>query len=355
MKGLDFPMIKSIPPKSDRDYDLTDPEERKVYFQKKAGKEIDELKSFMRDNTFIAYMLGKKQAGKGTYTRMMMEVFGSDHIKHLSVGDLVRSTDKVKDNPAAKEELFSYLEENYRGFMPLEEAFEAFVNRDTSTLLPTEFILTLVKREIEQAGRVNLFIDGFPRNMDQITYSLYFRELINYRNDPDLFVLIDVPESVIDERIKLRRICPKCHTSRHLTLNPTSDVRYDDDKNEFYLMCDNPECSPTRMVGKEGDELGIDSIKDRLEMDDNLIRKAFDLHGIPKVMLRNSVPSELKDEMVEDYEVTKEYEFSLTESGEVTHQLIDWEITDDNGIRSVSLMPPPVVLGFIKQLHEVLL
>lgn len=354
MKGIDFPMVKTKPPKSSRAFDLANPEERKVYFNEKCGKEIADLKDYFKDNTFVAYMLGKKQAGKGTYTKLLAEIFGSDIIKHLSVGDLVRSTDTIKDDPAAKEELFSYLKANYRGFMSLEEAFEAFINRDTSTLLPTEFILALVKREIEKAGHVNLFIDGFPRSMDQISYSLYFRDLINYRSDPDVFVLIDLPEAVINERIKNRRICPKCNTSRHLTLAPTSLIHYDKESGEFQLKCDNPECEPTVMVGKEGDEKGIASIQDRLDADDELIRKAFGLHGVPKILLRNALPKDIATDLVDDYEITNEYVYSL-DGDKVKVDQKGWTFTDDNGIESVSLMPSPVVVEWVKQLHATLI
>lgn len=354
MKGIDFPMVKTKPPKSSRAFDLANPEERKVYFNEKCGKEIADLKDYFKDNTFVAYMLGKKQAGKGTYTKLLAEIFGSDIIKHLSVGDLVRSTDAIKDDPAAKEELFSYLKANYRGFMSLEEAFEAFINRDTSTLLPTEFILALVKREIEKAGHVNLFIDGFPRSMDQISYSLYFRDLINYRNDPDVFVLIDLPEAVINERIKNRRICPKCNTSRHLTLAPTSLIDYDKESGEFQLKCDNPECEPTVMVGKEGDEKGIASIQDRLDADDELIRKAFGLHGVPKILLRNALPKDIATDLVDDYEITDEYIYSL-DGDKVKVDQKSWTIIDDNGIESISLLPSPVVVEWVKQLHATLI
>jgi adenylate kinase family enzyme len=354
MKGLDFPIVNSKVKGSDDYYDLSNPETRKKYFEDKIGKEIRELKDFMGDNTFIAYMLGKKQAGKGTYTKLLIEIFGEDTFKHLSVGDLVRHVDQARQVPEKEKELMDYLERNYRGFIPLEDAYEAFINRGTKSLIPTEFILTLVKREIELSGRISLFIDGFPRDMDQITYSLYFRELINYRDDPDLFVLIDVPEAVIDERIKYRRICPKCQTSRNLKLLPTSDVRYDEGSKEFYLMCDNPDCEPTKYVGKEGDDLGIEAIRERIEMDDNLIRKSFNLHGVPKVLLRNSVPVELAEDLVDKYEITKFEDFSLDDNGEVVSTEREWSIIDDNEIESYSLKAPTVALELIKQLHKIL-
>lgn len=352
MKGLDFPIVKTKPPKSSREYDLTIPSERKVYFLEKVGKEITELAEYMKENKFIAYLLGKKQAGKGTYTKMLIEIFGEEMIKHLSIGDLVRSVHESLSSPSAKDELINYLSANYRGFLSIEDALEAFMNRDISTLVPTEFILALVKREIEHSTHTNLFIDGFPRNLDQITYSLYFRELINQVDTPDIFVLFDVSEAVINERIKYRRICAECKESKNLVLNPTTIVEYRD--NEFVLKCDNPTCSPVELVTKEGDDLGIESIRDRLEMDDDLIRKAFELHGVPKIFLRNAIPKEIVDEFVDDYEITKGYEYFLDDSGAVKYKLNNWSFVDDNNIESVSLMPAPVVVEFIKRLHEIL-
>ena len=112
--------------------------------------------------------------------------------------------------------------------MPLEDIMKSLDNRSTKTLLPSELILALAKREISKLGRKAIFIDGFPRDLDQVSYSLFFRDLINYRDDPDVFILIDVPTTVIDERIKFRVICPICHTSRNLKLLATKNVEYDE-------------------------------------------------------------------------------------------------------------------------------
>jgi hypothetical protein len=113
--------------------------------------------------------------------------------------------------------------------------------------------------------------------------------LIGYRDDPDFFVLIDVPDSVIDERIKWRRVCPLCQTSRNLKLLPTSKIAYDEKKKEFYLICDDMNCKGAKMLPKEGDNLGIKPIRERLKKDEKLIKQAFSLCGIPKILLRNSV------------------------------------------------------------------
>ena len=51
--------------------------------------------------------------------------------------------------------------------------------------------------------------------MDQVSYSLFFRDLMGFRDDQDVMVFIDVPTNVIAERIKWPRICPICKTSRN--------------------------------------------------------------------------------------------------------------------------------------------
>ncbi len=231
---------------------------------------------------------------------------------------------------------------------------DALLGRDTKTLLPTEFTLALVKREINKMGKKALFIDGFPRDLDQVSYSLFFRDLIDYRSDPDAFVLINVPNSVIDERIKYRVVCPKCQTPRNLKLLATKQVEYDENEKKFHLLCDNPKCEKVRMVSKEGDELGIAPIKARLAKDGELIQKAFSLHGIPKILLRNSVPADLANEYVDNYELTPEYSYEYdSESGKVKTIEKPWTILDDEGISSYSLMPAAVVVSMIKQMAKV--
>ena len=201
MKDLDFPIFKT---KSEqyKKFDLTDAKERQEYFEYKAGLEIKKLKEYLEKNTFIAYLMGKKSSGKGTYAKMLAEIIAPDRIAHFSIGDMIRSFDEVIKDPEKRKEVEDFLRKNYRGFLPLEEIMKSWDNRSTKTLLPTELILALAKREISKLGRKAIFIDGFPRDIDQVSYALFFRDLIDYRQDPDVFILIDVPSSIIDERIK---------------------------------------------------------------------------------------------------------------------------------------------------------
>lgn len=351
----EFPFFKTKVDGVTEKFNLSHPDERHKYFEQKAGREISKLKEYFKNNTFIAYLLGKKNSGKGTYTKLMTEIFGEDVIGHISIGDIVRMVHRDMDDETKKRELLDYLKVHYRGYISIDEALDRLLNRDTKSLLPTEFILALVKRDIDRLGRKTLFIDGFPRDLDQVSYSLYFRDLINYRDDPDIFVAIDIPEAVIDERMKYRVVCPKCQTPRNMKLFVTQEVGYDENENTFYLMCDNLECEKARMVSKEGDELGIETIRERLELDDKLIDKVFSLHGIPKILLRNAIPIDIAKEYIDDYEITPQYVFHYDKQAKrVTITEEPWTVRDDSGREAYSLLAPPVVLSFIKQLVQVL-
>ena len=351
---MQFPIFKTKIKGLNRKFNLVDLEEQKKYFEAKTGEEIEKLKEFLSKNTFIAYFLGKKNSGKGTYSKIFTQLVGPEKIAHLSIGDMIREIDKELADSQKKKELIVFLEKNYRGFKDLKEIIHILENRSTKTLLPTELVLILLKREIEKIGKKTLFIDGFPRELDQIDFSLFFRDLIGYRNDPDIFVLIDIPETIIDERIKYRRVCPVCKTSRNLKLLITPEIGYDKEKNEFHLICDNPDCKNVKMVSKEGDESGIGPIKARLKKDEELIQRALSLYGIPKILIRNSVPVSVAKDCIDDYEITPEYVLEWNKnSKKVQVKEKPWVVKDDEGIKSYSLLAQPVIVSFIKQLIEV--
>jgi len=353
---MQFPLFKTKT-NSPLKFNLNDPSERKKYFDLKAGAEIQKIRNYLQQGkTFIVYLLGMKNSGKGTYSKMFAEVVDNEHIDHFSVGDMIRLVDQELKDETRKKELFEFLKNNYRGWHSVEELISSLEKRSTQKLLPTDLILVLIKREISRRPKKAIFIDGFPRDLDQINFALFFRDLVGYRDDPDFFVLIDVPEAVIDERIKYRVICPFCQTSRNLKLLPTSKIGYDAAKKEFYLICDNPQCQRARMVRKEGDELGIQPIKERLAKDKLLIEQAFSLYGIPKILLRNSLPVKDAPNLVDDYEITPEYEYQWDEKEKrVIVKEKPWTIIDDQGELSYSLLPPPVVVSLIKQLSDLLI
>lgn len=352
---MQFPIFKTKI-RGSKNFDLNNPKERREYFRLKAGGDIKKLRDYLKKgNSFLAYLLGKKSSGKGTYAKMFAEIVDPQRVGHFSIGDMVREVDKELRDKRKKKELIGFLEKNYRGSFSIRELLSLFEKRSTKALLPTELILILIKREIGRRRKKSLFVDGFPRDLDQMNFTLFFRDLIGRGKDRDLFVLIDVPERVIDERIKYRRVCPNCQTSRNLKLLPTSKVGYDPKKKEFYLLCDNPQCRGGRHLPKEGDRFGIKPIKARLKKDEELIAKAISLCGIPKVFLRNSVPKDLAKKFVDDYEITPEYVYHWQDSEKkVIVEERPWTILDDKGKSSYSLLPPPIVVSLIKQITDVL-
>lgn len=356
MEGTDFQVFKTKIQDASQSFNLSDPLERRKYFDLKAGSEIEKIKKYLDEGkTFIAYLLGKKNSGKGTYSKLFMEAVGSDKISHLSIGDLVRDIHKSLETEDGKKTLVNFLKANYRGPSNQEEAIDVILGRNTSGLISSELILALIKFEISKRPRRAIFIDGFPRALDQVGYSLYLKELVGYREDPDFFVFIHVPNTVIEERIKTRVICPVCQTPRSLKLLATKEVGFDEELNAFYLICDNHSCKGARMVSKEGDELGIEPIRERLEMDDKIFKYLLSVHNISKVYLRNSLPTAKADEFVDFYEITPEYQYELDkDSGKVKIIEKKWVISDDKGVESYSLLPAAVTVAFIKQVTELL-
>lgn len=356
MKGYPFPIFKTAIPGNNQIFRLEDPVERRKYFTLKAGPEIERIRGFLEHNTFVGFLLGKKNAGKGTYSKLFIEAVGPERVAHISVGDIVRSVHRDLSDAAKREELIAFLQHRYRGFINIEKALDIITGRDTASLLPTEAILPLVEREIGRLGRKAVFIDGFPRGMDQISYSLYFRALIGYRDDPDFFVFIDVPEAIIDERMKYRVVCPHCHAPRNTKLLRTKEVGFDPQAEAFYLICDDPTCpNRQRMVAKEGDALGIEAIRDRIEVDDRIIRKLLDLEGVPKIFLRNAIPVENAKEYIDDYEITPAFRYQKKPDADAVDVIEEpWVVNDDDGVPSYSLMPAPVAVSLIKQTARVL-
>ena len=180
------------------------------------------------------------------------------------------------------------------------------------------------------------------------------KEIIGYQGVPDVFVFFNVPTSVIDERIKTRVICPVCKTSRGLKLLPTTKVGYDAKNKKFYLECDNLSCPGSRMIAKEGDELGIEPIRERIETDSKISKELQKIHGVPKVFLRNAIPVVHAKKIVDDYEITPEYQYKLDKSGKAVIVEVPWTVKDDQGVKSYSLLPSAVVISLIKQLANIL-
>ena len=89
-------------------FDLNDPASRKPYFEAKVGKEIKALQKYLKSgNRFVAFLIGKKNSGKGTYSKLFMEAVGAK-VDHLSIGDIVRDVHASLESPAGKKKLLDF-------------------------------------------------------------------------------------------------------------------------------------------------------------------------------------------------------------------------------------------------------
>ena len=354
MKGLEFPIIGTKTKGLNKKFDLTSPLTRKVYFEEKCGDEIKHIRQFLKEGTFMAFLLGKKNSGKGTYSHLFTEIFGEKNIALVSVGDVVRDI-HANWQTFIKSDDYKKLKDLYRGYISFDDAVDALLGRSQDKLLPTEFILAILKLKLSKLDGKSIFIDGLPREMDQVSYSLYFRDLAGFTDAKDLFIIIDIPESVIDERIKYRTVCPICHAVPNKKLLITSKIEYDSKTKDFTLICDNPSCKGARTVRKEGDDQGIGPIQSRLAKDEEILKKAFNLHGIPKILLRNHVPVTEAKKYYDSYELTPEYVLSWSKKEKkVSVSEKPWTVKDDNGQESYSLLAAPVMVSLLKQMVDVL-
>ena len=90
-------------------------------------------------------------------------------------------------------------------------------------------------------------------------------------------------------------------------------------------------------------------------MDGELMNKAMELKGVPKILLRNSIPADKSSDFAEDYELTPEYVYRLGDDGRVVVEEKPWTIKDDRGIKAHSLLASPVAVSLLDQLYSILI
>ena len=168
----------------------------------------------------IVILLGAPGSGKGTIAgRLASE---DANLKHVSSGDLLRGA-VAKGTPAGVEA---------RAYM------------DRGELVPDALIAQMIKDVIaETTGDVTMLLDGFPRNVAQA-------EILEKTGAPiRSVVLVDVPDSIIQDRIAGRRTCPKCKAGYHVKALPP----------KVEGICD--KCGAELVVRKDDNP---DTVRDRL-------------------------------------------------------------------------------------------
>ncbi|KAK3609061.1 hypothetical protein CHS0354_011326 [Potamilus streckersoni] len=92
----------------------------------------------------VVFVLGGPGAGKGTQCEKIVKHFG---FVHLSAGDLLR-------------------EERQRPGSQYGEEIETHIRN--GTIVPVQITCSLLRRAMEESGKNNFLIDGFPRNKDNL-------------------------------------------------------------------------------------------------------------------------------------------------------------------------------------------
>lgn len=169
----------------------------------------------------IVILLGAPGSGKGTIAgRLASE---NSNLKHVSSGDLLRGA-VAKGTPAGIEA------KNYM---------------EKGSLVPDALIAQMIKDVIaETTGDVTMLLDGFPRNVAQA-------EILEKIEAPiKSVVLVDVPDSIIADRIAGRRACPKCKAGYHVKALPPKVEGICDVCGEKLITRkdDNPETVRDRLV-----------------------------------------------------------------------------------------------------------
>lgn len=134
---------------------------------------------------------GAPASGKGTQCELIVKKYD---LVHISTGDLLRS--EVAAGTENGEKAKDYMEKGL--------------------LVPDEIVTMMVKNRLEQkdAQEKGWLLDGYPRSLSQAEVL----EKLEIR--PDIFLLLDVPEEILIERVVGRRLDPITGKIYHLKYFP---------------------------------------------------------------------------------------------------------------------------------------
>lgn len=139
---------------------------------------------------------GAPAAGKGTQCEVIKEQLG---VIHLSTGDILRAA--VKEGSDLGKKAQEYM--------------------DSGQLVPDELITGVVVDRLSQPDCLEKgwLLDGFPRTRAQAD-ALSKEGIL-----PDCFILLDVPQEILIERVTGRRTDPETGRIYHMKFNPPpSDI-----------------------------------------------------------------------------------------------------------------------------------
>ncbi|KAI6691290.1 hypothetical protein NL676_028118 [Syzygium grande] len=157
---------------------------------------------------------GAPASGKGTQCELITKKYG---LVHIAAGDLLRAEVAAgsENGKRAKE----YMEKGQ--------------------LVPDEIVVMMVKERLLQSDSLEngWLLDGYPRSLSQAT------ALQEFGLQADLFILLEVPEEILVERVVGRRLDPVTGRIYHLKYSPpeTEEIaarltqRFDDTEEKVKL------------------------------------------------------------------------------------------------------------------------
>ncbi len=139
-------------------------------------------------------LFGPPGAGKGTQSKFLEEVLS---IPQISTGDMMRSERKTGSE--------------------LGRQFDEFMSK--GLLVPDDLVIRLLEKRLRlddaQSGAI---FDGFPRTLAQA--SSLDSMLSGLTRQIDLVLSLEVPSSMIVDRISGRRVCLDCGQAYHVRYSP---------------------------------------------------------------------------------------------------------------------------------------
>ncbi|KAH0658911.1 hypothetical protein KY285_027458 [Solanum tuberosum] len=156
---------------------------------------------------------GAPASGKGTQCELITKKYD---LVHIAAGDLLRAeiAAGTENGRRAKEYM------------------------DKGQLVPNEIVVTMVKERLMRpdSQEKGWLLDGYPRSSSQAVALKEFQ--------PDLFILLEVPEEILVERVVGRRLDPVTGRIYHLKYSPpeTDEIaarltqRFDDTEEKAYVV-----------------------------------------------------------------------------------------------------------------------
>lgn len=179
-------------------------------------------------------IFGPPGSGKGTYASRLMKRLG---IPHISTGDLVR--------------------EEIRNQTPLGMTIEKYSS--SGTLVPDEVITEILKKRLAAELSKGFILEGYPRTVNQA-------KMLEKITKVDAVVNLNVPDSVIVDRLSARLQCKTCGAVyNEKTMKPKISGKCDKCGGELFRRVDDqPEVIRERLrVYREASEPVIDFYRTR--------------------------------------------------------------------------------------------